>query len=87
MKEDYMETFEQLDGNSEMKSLDQEDTCKSFKCNTCGKYLETEDALIFHVAKQHNKASQFTCTFCGEGFVTKNNYHYHTEYCPKRTEL
>ena len=42
MKEDYLETIEQLDGNSDMKSNDQEETRGSFKCNKCEKYLETE---------------------------------------------
>ena len=33
---------------------------------------------------EKNEASQFTCTLCGEAFVTKVKHHCHTVYCPKR---
>jgi DNA-directed RNA polymerase subunit RPC12/RpoP len=45
MKEDYLETIEQFDGSSDMKSADQEETHGSFKCNKCEKYLEDKQML------------------------------------------
>ena len=49
--------------------------------------LDGNSDSIHGNSERINEASQFTCSFCGEAFVTKIKHPCHTVYCPKRTKL